>query len=342
MSGEDSPRRSVKAFVRGEAPAGPWLFPILFSIGSRLESLAPREFYSNPTKIASALRQIRATLKVDGLACYFDTVLEAEAVGCSVDWGPDGPSLVSGGKPRDLETVRRQVGQPESILGKGRIKIAAEVVRRLKVMLKDEPALMVRVTGPLTMARRIFGGQLSSRSTPSQDEVELAAQITAALSRHFVEAGADVVMLAEESLPPLVSETCEEWGTLLDPVINLIRFYEALPVLLLSDPNVTADTLRLICRRRWECVLCPALSVTDLLPPATWQSQAFPIGLALPTTMFASVPDNFDVLGPSVRDRIKNLNPILLTTSEDVAASADLKHVGAVLRSLREALWPMG
>jgi hypothetical protein len=337
MTEEGSVRSSVKAFLRGEPPAHPWLVPVLFSLGSRLESLSPQDFFSNPTKIASTLRQIRTTLKIDGLACYFDPFLEAEAIGCAVEWRPDGPTLANGANSTDVETLRRALGPTENILGKGRIKIAAEVVRRLKLMMKDEPALLVRVTGPLTLVRRFFGSLVSQEGPVWQDEVEFAAEITAAVCKYFVEAGADVVFLVEEVLPLPDAQTCEFWGGLLDPVFNVTRFYEALPVLLLSDPNVTAETLELICSRSWECVLCPVLSAVELLPAATWRSQATATGIALPTAAFDGGSDSNGLMA-SVGNTIKQLQPVLVTTCGDVPANADWRQVGAIISLLRVVL----
>ena len=62
MAESTTPRGVIKALLRGEAPHRPLLMPIIFSLGSRLESLALRDFHSNPTKIANALRQIRSVL----------------------------------------------------------------------------------------------------------------------------------------------------------------------------------------------------------------------------------------------------------------------------------------
>ena len=60
-----TPRAIIKAWLQGEIPSRPLLMPILFSLGARLENLPLRDFQSNPTKIANALRQIRGVLKVD-------------------------------------------------------------------------------------------------------------------------------------------------------------------------------------------------------------------------------------------------------------------------------------
>ena len=64
--------------------------------------------------------------------------------------------------------------------------------------------------------------------------MDLAGEVTAAVARAFVEAGADVILIHEQVLPSLTAETASEWATRLATTINIIRFYEALPVLLLT------------------------------------------------------------------------------------------------------------
>ena len=143
MSTQQTSRQMLKALVRGERLARPLLMPLVFSLGSRLENLGLRDFLANPTKIANALRQIHGALKVDGLACYCDPWLEAEALSCNVEWKEDGSRTLVVARPESMGSLRRRVEAAGGILEMGRIPVATEVLRRLKTMLKDEPALMV-------------------------------------------------------------------------------------------------------------------------------------------------------------------------------------------------------
>src|SRR6202158_927360 len=85
-----NPRQAVKGLLEGIAPPRPLFLPIVFSLGARIENLPLRNFLSNPTKISNALRQIRTHLRSDGLTCYFDPLLEAEALGGALDWDAQG------------------------------------------------------------------------------------------------------------------------------------------------------------------------------------------------------------------------------------------------------------
>src|SRR5713101_824443 len=89
------PRLAVKGLLNGVAPPRPLFLPIVFSVAARVENVPLRAFFANPTKISNSLRQVRARLRADGVTCYFDPFLEAEALGGVLQWtSDDGPPAI--------------------------------------------------------------------------------------------------------------------------------------------------------------------------------------------------------------------------------------------------------
>jgi hypothetical protein len=333
MPEQFTPRGMVKAFLRGELPPRPLLLPIIFSLGSRLENVSLRDFHSNPTKIANALRQIRIVLKVDGLACYFDRFLEAEALGCQLEWQAAGTSALASSPFSGIDHLRQKLQSPDEIVKKGRIRIASEVLQRLKVMLKDEPALMVGVTGPLTLATLLLGESVRLDRSQLLDLMEFTAEITAAVSKTFVEAGADVVFLMEDSLPE-PADACERWAAVTGPITNVIRFYDALPVLILTNTARFQEVHRDILDRNWNGAYCLGLSRAGSTSWERWQPRGLGLGVALPPDAFSDRCDFETLIGP-IRGKLSDLRPILVTSTADIPPAADLKQVVAVLEFLR-------
>ena len=328
MSEPRSQRSVVKGLLRGEQAARPLLMPLTFSLAARLENLPLGSFATNPTKIVNALRQVCSSLRLDGVTCYFDPFLEVEALGGKLEWTSEGARLLGPVCPR-IDELRSQWESPETIVNRGRIPVAADVLKRLRILLKDDAALVIAVTGPIKLATLLAG--TPPEDVPPNEMIEFSAEITAAVSKHFVEAGADVVFL-RETLPAGDSEAWQWWRALLEPLINVVRFYEALPVLLL-DERVSARQTSKLLDESWECVTCLMASLaTELSSQGANQG----LGVALPTTLFtSSLPGEAAI---AFRKLIESVKPLVVTTTMDLPASTDLKQVARLLGEFRQVL----
>ena len=329
MNEQTTPRTVIRRLLQGERAARPLFLPMIFSLASRLENLPLGSFVTNPTKIVSALRQVRSTLKLDGVTCYFDPLLEAEALGSNVEMTSEGARLLRPVCTR-IDEVRSRWKDGEEFLNHGRIPIAAEVLKRLRILLQDNAALAIAVTGPIKLATLLAG--TSPQEVPPNETIEFSAEITAAVSKHFVELGADVIFL-RETLPAADSGMWQWWQALLEPVINVVRFYEALPVLSL-DEDVNAKQATILLDGTWECVICLTASLASELNS---QVSARGLGVALPTMLFASPLFDDAEIAP-FRRIMENVKPVLVSTTMDLPPSADLKQVGRLLGEFRQTL----
>lgn len=336
---DPTPRQVIKGLLQGIAPARPLFLPIVFSLGCRVENVSLRTFLSNPTKISNSLRQIRGYLQCEGLACYFDPSLEADALGGTLEWmSEDHPPRISW-PTLDLDRLQGGWPSPEDMAQRGRVPVACEVIRRLKSTLREQCLLMAGVTGPFTLASGLFGlghGEVRSRLDLPLPVVEFAASVTSQISTKFVEAGADLILVVERVLPTLSAERCEEWASLLAPAFNVIRFYEALPVLLLTDSISVAANRDALFNREWECVLCPTLrglefdSSTGIL-----ESKVQALGVAMPIELFDSAESGGQGFLESIHRRVAELQPVLITTAGDLPPATDLKRATKILAELR-------
>ncbi len=342
MAENPNPREMVKGLLQGISPPRPLFLPIVFALGARVENLPLRAFLGNPTKISSSLRQIRTHLRSDGVACYFDPYLEAEALGGTLDWGADDQApTIRWHQRAEKGDLPGGLRSPEEAAKNGRVCLAAEVIRRLKSLLRDEPLLMAGVTGPFTLATRItqLEHQAALRSEDfSSAALELAATVITRVSSALLEAGANVIFIQEEVLPALSAPCCEAWASLLAPTINIIRFYEALPVLQLANNLTFIQNSDVIFRQPWDCVVCPALEGIVARPPGgVPRPPAMMLGIGLPHSAFQ--PDeaggeNFELYLHRV---VSELRPAILTTTGDVPAGTDLKRLMRVFEAIPRA-----
>jgi len=320
-----TPREMLRAIVRGEPLTRPLLLPVVFSPASRLENLQLHDFLTNVTKIANALRQIRAQLKVDGVMCYWDAYLEVEAIAANAEWKA-GSEMLASANAAEIGRLRQAIDDAGGIAELGRVPVALEVLRRLKTLMADEPVLMARATGPYTLAAQLFG---TGNSLPS-DLLQLAADITALVVNSYLQAGADLVFVVE-SAPPAESVIFDSWRTLVDPIVNTIRFFEALPVLFF-DNQLSQEQWGQLRGHRWECALCLDPHSETLF---AWQSTTPWLGAALTGLDRAHAEHELVERAASV---LEAASPVQFFTSWDLPANADFKSLGRNLSALRNYL----
>lgn len=309
----------VKALVRGEPPERPLFLPIVFALGAKVENLPLGDFMSNATKIANGLRRIKAILHSDGVTCYFDPTLEARAA-----------ALLARQSPRETPTW-------DGLGHRQQIEVAIDVIRRLRVLAADDLVLVATVTGPLTLGGQLAagGGSTAAAPSPATDLVELAADVTRLIASKYVEAGVDAVFIVENPAGALSAESLARWAACLTSVCNVIRFYEALPVLLLTERwFIDGPTGAAV--GDLGCVLCSPIAHVDTCRQIGAATGAR-LGVALPPALFQHDAATFERLRPSLADTVRAAKPALLTTAGDVPLTSDLgalPHTMAALRSL--------
>lgn len=337
----------VKGMLQGISPPRPLFVPIVFSLGARVENLPLRTFLGNPTKISNALRQIRSHLRSDGVACYFDPCLEAEALGGALEWGrEDRRPRIRWPQSAEKGALPEGLRSPEEAAKDSRVTIAVEVIRRLRTLLQDEPLLMAGVTGPFTLAARIT--QLEDEDVLRYEDLsdaalEIAGLVIRQVSTAFVEAGADLILIQEEVLPTLSAKSCATWAFLLTPAFNIIRFYEALTVLHITNGRSFAENCDLIFKQHWDCIVCPALEgISSPLLGESAQFRAATLGIALPVKAFQPDASGEEELDKFLCHVISEWRPAILTTAGDMPPATDMKRLSRVLEKLENDKNPLG
>ena len=335
MRANPTPQQILAGLLQGIPPPRPLWLPIVFSLGARMENLPLGAFLKNATKISNSLKQICGHVRSDGVSCYFDPYLEAEALGGVLEWNTETqrPALGwpghahRGELPGDLHST-------EEAMKRGRVGVALEVIRRLKSLLRDDSLLTAGVTGPFTLAARLT----QSEPEPSLEfehlseaALEVAGSMMTKLSAAFAEAGANLIFIQEDVVPRLTAERCEEWASRLEPAFNIVRFYQALPVLLLTNTISLAESMDVIFQQHWDCVVCETL---DLSFTRVAQAGDTLRGVALPPAVFQPENDDKD-LDRMLTGVMSGSRPAIVTTAGEIPAGADMKRVIRISESVR-------
>lgn len=308
------PRQALRSLLDGIAPPRPLFLPVVFSLGARVENVAWRTFVANPTKISSALRQIRAHLRADGVTCYFDPLLEAEALGGVLSWKSDsGPAEISWPMAVSQAPLPEGLHSPEEAARSGRVPVAVEVIRRLKSLLQDGPLLMAGVTGPLTLGAMLV--QARDRAAPGPTDVpdaaiSIAGAAVAAIAREFLEAGAEVILIHDRIFPPS-AEMAAEWRSQLETLTNIVRFYDALPLLIEG------------------CGASPSYPNCSVMGSAgeRFEPGAGMPGIALPPARFEPEESAGREFEQDLRRAMREIRPAVATTAGDLPANADIRRL---------------
>jgi len=223
----------VKALIQGQPPARRLFVPLIFTLAARLENILLPNFVSNPTKIANNLVALYQRLRPDGVTCYFDLFIVAEALGCRLDWSTSSPTFERPSRENALKMLRQAPGEVKQ---HGRLPVALEVVHRLQGMLRNGPALIVGLPGPLRVAQQLFGQDIlqgfAEEEDVALDSFESLVEITLSVAQAFCLAGTHLLYFDELDVP---LEFLPNWEEMMVALWKTVRFHGGLPVL--STPH---------------------------------------------------------------------------------------------------------
>jgi len=224
----------VKALVQEKPPERRLFVPLIFSLAAKLEDIPLSTFVNNPTKIANNLVALYRRLHLDGVTCYYDLSIVSEALGCKVDWSTGGPRLERPDRESALKMLRRAAGEVKQ---RGRFPVALEVVHRLQGTLRNGPALVVGLPGPIRVAQQLFGKgylqELVEEEDEALDNFESLVEITISVAQAFCLAGTHLLYFDELDIP---TEFMSNWEDISVALWKTVRFHGALPVLSTPHP----------------------------------------------------------------------------------------------------------
>ncbi len=223
----------VKALLQGKPPGRQLFVPLIFSLAAKLENIPLSTFVSNPTKIANNLVSLYRRLHPDGVTCYYDLLIVAEALGCKLDWNTGIPLFERPAREVALQMLQKA---PGAVKQRGRFPVALEVVHRLQGTLRNGPALVIGLPGPLRVAQQLFGRdilqELVEEENDALDSFESLVEITISIAQAFCLAGTHLLYFDELDIP---IEFLSNWEDKMVALWKTARFHGALPVL--STPH---------------------------------------------------------------------------------------------------------
>jgi [methyl-Co(III) methanol-specific corrinoid protein]:coenzyme M methyltransferase len=161
----------------------------------------------DPKKMAELAAGGYEVLGFDSIMPEFSVQQEAAALGCAVDWGS--PTMMPDAKTHPVKEVA-QLQIPENLLEKPSIKVVLEALELLRRNYGSHVGIIGKVMGPWTLSYHMSGVQdflLWSLTDPDKVRglLDRLKEVTITFARAQLQAGADVVVVADHATGDLVS-----------------------------------------------------------------------------------------------------------------------------------------
>lgn len=149
-------------------------------------------------------------LGYDTIAPYFSVQQEAEALGCQVDWGDPENMPVNTTSPF---TDPEGIIIPADFLERRSIKTVLGAIRLLRHRYGDHVAILGKAMGPWTLAYHVNGIQPFLEDTLLNPDrvrsfLQTLKRVTLLFGKAQIQAGADVLVVADHATGDLVSPRC--------------------------------------------------------------------------------------------------------------------------------------
>jgi MtaA/CmuA family methyltransferase len=186
--------------------------PSLTASGLAMAGIRYCEAHTDAVKMARAAATTFEKYGFESAVVPFDLCVEAEALGCSVDFQAEADTLLPPivDTPLSVDLAFEHLSIPDDVSRAGRIPLVAEALRRLKIDVGREVAIAAWAPGPFTLAWQLFGASGWLTSLMNSDHLTLTALLTrlgdflARVAIYYRGAGADFITVHEMGGSPQV------------------------------------------------------------------------------------------------------------------------------------------
>ena len=194
-----------KAFQLEKVERIPWV-PFVGCHGSILIGKKADEYLKSADNIVAGINEAIKRYRPDGIPVMFDLQVEAEALGCNLEWAENSPPAVSS-HPLAMDKTLDDLKVP----GKtdGRIGMVMEASRRLR---EENPDIAIYglLTGPFTLALHLLGTDIFMKMFEDEAYVhqllDFAKEVSIFMANEYIENGCDIIAMVD----PMTSQISPE------------------------------------------------------------------------------------------------------------------------------------
>ena len=198
-----------KAFALQPVDRVPWV-PFVGVHGGFLIGADAETYLKSADRIVAGVSKAIEEYNPDGIPVIFDLQLEAEILGCQLQWALHNPPAVVSHPLAEGKTLA-DLHIPKST--EGRIPVMTEATRQLRKNYPDL-ALYGLITGPFTLALHLMGTDIFMKLFEAPEEVNevmnFCTKVGMKMSEYLIDAGCDVIAVVDpmtSQIDPLTFET---------------------------------------------------------------------------------------------------------------------------------------
>jgi MtaA/CmuA family methyltransferase len=174
----------------------PWV-PFVGVHGGTLIGVGAGDYLKSSDHMLAGINKAVELYKPDGLPIAFDLQIEAEILGCELQWADENPpAVISHPLATGMLLDDFRIPGPND----GRFPAILETTRRAREMHPDI-ALYGLITGPFTLALHLLGTDIFMRMLTEPDYVirvfDFAKKVAVATADYYIDAGCDIIALVD-------------------------------------------------------------------------------------------------------------------------------------------------
>ena len=200
----------IKAIKCEEVSRIPWV-PFVGCHAAYLLDVSAEDYFKSAALIHKGALLAEELYRPDGLPAVFDLQIEAEALGCDVQFSKKNPPAVTS-HPLENDPDFNRLKVPDGT--EGRFPVVMDAVRRIVASQGSRIAVYGLITGPFTLGLHLRGTDIFYDMVDNPDYVRdllgFCAKVCKATAQMYIEAGADIIAVVDPMTSQISSRDFSE------------------------------------------------------------------------------------------------------------------------------------
>ncbi len=201
----------LAAIKNQETPRAPWV-PFVGCHAAKLIGVNAEEFFKSSEHITKAVSLAVEKYRADGIPALFDLQIEAEAMGCRLQWATHNPPSVISHPLAEGKTLADLKIPTEK---DGRFPIVLDACRKICETVGKDKAVYGLITGPFTLALHLLGTDIFYNMIDEPEEtyklLDFCAEVGIQTAKMYLDAGVDIIAIVDPMTSQISSDNFEEF-----------------------------------------------------------------------------------------------------------------------------------